>query len=117
MRGSLGDKERLLYIMDSIGSIEGFCKEVDYPTFCSNYVLQLAVVKLLEVIGEASSRLSKELKSEYKETEWSLIVSSRNVLVHAYFAIKNEIVWEAVQNDLPIPKKEVSKILNQKFGL
>lgn len=75
----MGDKERLWHILDAIGSIEGFCKEVDEPSFRTNYMLQLAVVKLLEVIGEASARLSNELRDGFKEIEWPLIIRSRNV--------------------------------------
>ena len=74
MRGSLGDKERLLHILDAIESIKGFCKEIDQTTFRVNYMLQLAVVKLLEVIGEASTRLSQALREEHNEIEWQLII-------------------------------------------
>jgi uncharacterized protein with HEPN domain len=78
-------------------------------------MLQLAIVKLLEVIGEACNQLSKELKEEHAEIEWGLIVGSRNILIHEYFSISYDIVWEAVQNDLPILKMEITKILKDKF--
>ena len=115
MRGSLGDKERLLHILDAIESIEGFCKEIDQTTFRVNYMLQLAVVKLLEVIGEASTRLSQALREEHNEIEWQLIIKSRNVLIHEYFAISYDIIWEAIQTDLPKLTRSVRKILDQKF--
>jgi uncharacterized protein with HEPN domain len=79
-------------------------------------MLQLAVVKLLEIIGEASARISKELREEYSQIEWTLIIGSRNVLVHAYFSINYDIVWEAIQTDLPKLKIEIAKILRQKFN-
>lgn len=101
MKGGLGDKERLGHLLDAIQSIENFCREVDEPTFRGNYMLQLAVVKLLEIIGEASGKLSEELRKEYGHIEWPLIIGSRNILVHEYFAVNFDIVWEAVQNDLP----------------
>jgi uncharacterized protein with HEPN domain len=116
MRSRLGDKERLGHILDSIKSIELFCEGITFNSFQKNYMLQLAVVKLLEVIGEASSQLSKELREEYSEIEWKLIIGSRNILIHEYFSISYDIVWEAVQNDLPALKKEIVKILGQKFG-
>lgn len=116
MRGKLGDKERLAHILDAIKSIENFCNGVDEKSFRSNYMLQLAVVKLLEVIGEASSKLSKELREEYRHIEWSLIIGSRNVLAHGYFSISYDIVWEAVQNDLPKLKLDIEKIIKQKFS-
>ncbi|MBS1486483.1 MAG: DUF86 domain-containing protein [Bacteroidetes bacterium] len=116
MRSKLGDKERLAHILDSIEFIEIFCKGVDEKSFRSNYMLQLAVVKLLEIIGEASSRLSKELREEYTDIEWPLIIGSRNVLAHEYFSISYDIVWEAVQNDLPKLKRNLQKIIEQRFS-
>jgi uncharacterized protein with HEPN domain len=116
MKGGLGDKERLGHLLDAIRSIENFCKEVDEPTFRSDYMLQLAVVKLLEIIGEASGKLSDELRKEYAHIDWPLIIGSRNIQVHEYFAVNFDIVWEAVQNDLPKLKIEIKKILEQKFS-
>jgi uncharacterized protein with HEPN domain len=116
MKSLLGDKERLGHILDAIKSIELFCEGVDMDSFQKNYMLQLAVVKLLEVIGEASNQLSKELKEEHAEIEWKLIIGSRNILIHEYFSISYDIVWEAVQNDLPVLKKQLTKILEQKFN-
>lgn len=74
MKGRLGDKERLGHLLDAIQSIEDFCKGVDEPSFGNDYMLQLAVVKLLEIIGEASSKLSNELRDEYSTIEWPLII-------------------------------------------
>ena len=116
MKGGLGDKERLGHLLDAIQSIENFCAGVNESAFRSNYMLQLAVVKLLEIIGEASSKLSVELREEYAYVEWPLIIGSRNILVHEYFAVNFDIVWEAVQNDLPKLKIEIKKILEQKFA-
>jgi len=102
-------------LLSAIESIETFCKGVDESAFQNNYMLQLAVVKLLEVIGEASYKISKELREEFVDIEWPLIISSRNVLVHEYFAINYDIIWEAVQNDLPKLKKGIKGILEYKF--
>lgn len=80
-------------------------------------MLQLAVVKLLEVIGEASTRFTKDLRENHKEIEWPVIIRSRNDLVHEYFAVNYDIVWEAVKNDLPKLKFEIKKIIEMKFGI
>ena len=116
MKGQLGDKERLWHILEAINSIESFCQGIDEEDFQNNYMLQLAVVKLLEVMGEASTRITKELRNEFSQIEWPLIIKSRNVLVHEYFAINYDIIWEAVQNDLPNLKNNLKEILRQKFG-
>lgn len=115
MKGRLGDRERLGHVLDAIESIEGFCADVNEASFRSNYMLQLAVVKLLEVIGEASAKLTNELRENYPEISWSLIIGSRNILAHQYFAINYDIVWEAVRSDLPELKKAIRKILQQRF--
>jgi uncharacterized protein with HEPN domain len=72
MKGKLGDKERLGHLLDAIQSVENFCKEVNESSFRNNYMLQLAVVKLFEIIGEASSKLSSELRGEYPEINYRL---------------------------------------------
>lgn len=63
--------------------------------------LQLALAMEITIIGESASRLSEELRAKYSELQWHLIVGMRNVLVHAYFRIDLDVLWEAIQTDLP----------------
>ena len=63
--------------------------------------LAFAVVRALKIVGKAASQISQELRDRYPEIKWRDIVSMRNKLIHAYFDINYNIVWEAVQRDIP----------------
>lgn len=71
-------------------------------------MLFLALVKALEIIGEAASRLSPETREQYPQIEWSAIIGMRNILVHAYGSIDSAELWKTIQSDLPslVPKLE-----------
>lgn len=77
-------------------------------------MLQLAVIKLLENIGEASNKMSKETRTELSEIDWTIIIRSRNVLVHDYFKINLSVIWETIQTDLPALKQKVERIYSSK---
>ena len=62
---------------------------------------QSAILKSVEIIGEAASRISEETKAGHPDIPWTEIIGLRNRLVHAYFAIQLDIVWQTVQDDLP----------------
>ncbi len=114
MRGSIGDKERLGHILDAINSIQSFTTEITLEKFLDNYMLQLAVIKLLENIGEASNKMSKETRSELSEIDWTIIIRSRNILVHDYFKINLSVIWETIKSDLPVLKQKVERIYHVK---
>ncbi len=115
MRGSLADKERLGHILDAINSIESFTKDVSVDGFMQNYMLQLAVIKLLENIGEASNKITNELRSELNDIDWSVMIRSRNVLVHDYFKINLKVIWLTIQNDLPGLKERIENLYTSRF--
>ena len=65
----------------------------------------------MEIIGEASNKITKELKSEFSDIEWAQIVGMRNVFTHEYFGIDSSLVWEIIKNDIPELKGKVENIL------
>jgi len=73
-----------------------------------------SVVRNLEIIGEAANRISKEFRTRHTEIDWRKIIGLRNRIVHDYFNIDVEIVWEIVQKDLPIFKSKLSLIRGEK---
>lgn len=115
MKSKLGDKERLIHILESIELIEEFTYEVNYDAYQKDMKLRLALVKLLETIGEASAAISEELKEEYDGVEWRVLKTIRNILIHEYFGINYEIVWDSIQFDVPILKEKIKHILDTKF--
>ena len=78
-----------------------FATPLTFPEFEDDHLRQLAILKSVEIIGEAASRVSEETKAKHPDIPWTQIIGMRNRLVHAYFAIQLDIVWKVVQNDLP----------------
>lgn len=72
-----------------------------------------AVVKNLEIIGEAVKKLPESVKTKYPDVEWKKMAGLRDILIHEYFGISLEIVWDIVQNKLPILEKQIKKILSE----
>lgn len=111
MRGKLGDKQRLQHILKAILELEAFTDGVTYPEFCINRMMQQACVSNFGIIGEATNHLSSELKSKYDTIDWSGVKSFRNVIVHEYFKIDIQVVWQVIQDNLPELKWKIQKII------
>jgi uncharacterized protein with HEPN domain len=79
-------------------------------------MLRLAVVKLLENIGEAAALISETLKDAYPEVEWAVLKGIRNILVHEYFGIDYDVVWQAIEKDLPRLHARIRRILEIGFS-
>lgn len=77
----------------------------------SDRTLNLAVVRLLELIGEAAHRVSPETRNRFGDIPWRQVVSMRNHLIHGYDAIDFDIVWQVVQEDLPHLAKSLRRVL------
>lgn len=110
------DQERLNHILDAIAEIELFTQHIDYNQYYKDRILQLALIKLLEIIGEAAANVTEETKKEFSEVEWKTLKSVRNILVHEYFGIDYKIVWKAIKEKIPELKIKIIKILESKFN-
>lgn len=113
MRSKIGDKERLNHILDCISEIETAVKGVDATRFINNHVLRIAVVKWLEIIGEAANYISDELKDRHPDIEWKKITGLRNIVVHEYFGINYDIIWSIVEVELGKLKTTVLSLLKK----
>ncbi len=109
------DRERLLDILDAIRQIEKYAIK-GFDTFSQDELIQAWFTRQLQIIGEAARSLSAHLTGKYPEVPWGEIIGLRNVLVHNYFEIDQEVVWGIVQNDLPPLKKQVETILQDLGG-
>ena len=101
----------LQHILDAIEQIGAYTKDVSGEQFMQNRLLQDGVIRQLEIIGEASRNLSSELCQRHAEVPWSQIIGLRNRIAHAYFSVELRIVWEIVQDDLPLLKQQIGSIL------
>jgi uncharacterized protein with HEPN domain len=107
-----GDQLYLRHILDAIGKVETYVS-VGYDVFISTTHWQDAVIRQLEIIGEATKRLSKQLCSRHADVPWRRIAGLRDVLIHDYMGVDIKAVWEITQKELPILKKRIDAILKE----
>lgn len=93
--------ELLRHIFDEISFVLDAVKGRDKESVINDPVLSRAIIRSLEIIGEASNKLDPDFKSDHPEVEWRKIVSTRNRLIHDYFGVDYDIVWDIVENKLP----------------
>ena len=110
------DNAYLKDILDAISDIEMFIANINEAEFHKNKEKKYAVVRALEIIGEAAKNLSKELRAKHKEIPWKEIAGMRDKLIHGYFGIKWELVWETVKNKIPELKNQLLKISAEQNG-
>ena len=97
-------------IVESIEKIENYAVDLDKDGFFKDEKTIDAVVRNLEIIGEAANRLPVDFTSQHQGTEWRRIIGLRHRIVHDYFGIDLEIIWEIIKNELGPLKQEMSKI-------
>ena len=103
------DPERLQDIIEAIDKIQNRMVD-DFEGFSKDEMLQVWVLHHIQIIGEASARLSPEFREKYSEVMWVDVISMRNVLVHHYFGIDMNQIWDTVRIDIPALKDEILKI-------
>lgn len=84
------------------------CTGLDKQAFLADETLKRAVVRSLEVIGEATKQLDEATRSEMQDVEWRLIAGMRDRLIHGYFGVDYDIVWNVVMNKIPILRRAVA---------
>ena len=98
---AIDDLTRIRHMRDASKEILEFTIGSSQSSFAENRMLQLAIVKDLEIIGEAANNVSTECQEKYPYIPWRAMVGMRNRLVHAYFGINLDVIWQTVQQDLP----------------
>lgn len=110
-------EERLLQdylndILESIEDIKEFTKEMAFEDFSKDRKTIKAVVRSLEVIGEAVNKIPQNIQKMYPDTPWNEIISMRNKLIHEYFGVDLDIVWQTKDEDLIPLEKTVKQMLS-----
>ncbi|MBI4865175.1 MAG: DUF86 domain-containing protein [Candidatus Riflebacteria bacterium] len=109
------DHERLRDVLEAIARIERYASR-GRQTFEADELIQNWMVRNLQIIGEACSGLSRGFRSAHPEVQWTQIVGMRNILVHDYFSIDTDLVWQAIERDLPALRVQVETLLRTSGG-
>lgn len=104
------DREKLRDILEAIERIDKYAIQ-GRQSFERNELIQTWFIQHLQIIGEASRALSADIRLQHPEVPWSQIIGMRNILTHNYFEIDLDVVWSAVERDLPNLKQQIEAIL------
>lgn len=107
------NKVYLLHIRDAINAIKEFVKDMSKEEFFRNNLVQSAVIRQVEIIGEATKNLTKEFKRKYRQIPWKEIAGMRDVLIHEYFRVDVDAVWKVINEDIPELENQISEILEE----
>ena len=99
-------------ILDSARLAVEYLEKISYEEFIKSTAIQDAVIRRIEIIGEAANRISEQSRKKYDHLPWTEMKGMRNLLIHEYDEIDLKEVWNTVKNDLPALLKEIEKILN-----
>jgi uncharacterized protein with HEPN domain len=104
------DSVYLRHVLDAIYRIEEYTRDVTYTDFVNNHLRQDAAIRQIEVIGEAVKKLSSELKKGHPEIPWKDVAGMRDKLIHDYFGVDLDAVWDTVEKDIPRLKDRIRAI-------
>jgi uncharacterized protein with HEPN domain len=110
MRGKMGDAQRLIHIVEAISEIEQYTLGIDLVEFKSNSMIRFASIKQIEIIGEAAKNITLDTRNKYDTIDWKQISGLRNILVHEYFGVDVELIWQIIFTDIPELKSKLTSL-------
>lgn len=109
-------RDRQLYLKDILAAmvaIEEFIGEIGFETFSADDKTASAVIRKLEIIGEATKNVPEEIRQNYPQVPWTQMAGMRDRLIHAYFGVDYSLVWETVKSQIPLLQPVIAQILKE----
>ncbi|MBC8526646.1 MAG: DUF86 domain-containing protein [Candidatus Cloacimonetes bacterium] len=111
------EKDRIIIdylndILESIINIKSFINDMDFPAFQEDKKSQYAVIRALEIIGEASKKIPKKVKENYSLIPWRFIAGMRDKLIHDYFGVDVQVVWITITEDILSLEEGIKKLVS-----
>jgi uncharacterized protein with HEPN domain len=106
------DTARLQHMVDAANQALSFVAEKTRAALDNDQALALALVKLIEIFGEAASKITQDVKSQSPEIPWADIIAMRNRLIHGYFDVNLDIIWQTVTEEMPPIAKQIESLLS-----
>ena len=100
-------------ILDALDKVTIFIQDVDWQAFKNDEKTQFAVVRALEIMGEAAKKVPEPLRHRFPDVPWKNLAGMRDKLIHDYFGISLEVVWRTVNDDIPIIRPALVAMLNK----
>ena len=106
------DRIRIQHMIDATSEVLSFVEGITEESFSKDRMIILSVIKDIEIIGEAASKMSEETKIKNPDIPWKDIIGMRNKLIHGYFEVDIKLVWNTTKNNLPSLLKALRVILS-----